>query len=179
MVEDTEEELTQEISQKSTEKQVAEPGSVDVCGSPSEAESIPIPYPDSDRASETSSGSKAVKISGKEVSTKESSSYTTSTGDEAGQSDGRGLIQAVKKGLTYKAVGIPIWMWSVGLVALLLVLYVVASFTPRSIEPIDEPIHHVIICLLSMRMQNPYNEKPSMCAGVDESAVVGCESTLQ
>ncbi len=144
MSEDTDEELTREIPQKSTEKQVAEPGSTDVCESPAEAEPVPIPYPDSEEASKTSSGSKTVKISDKEVGPRESS-YKTSTGDEAGQSNGKGLIQAVKKGLTYKVVGIPVWMLSVGLVVLLLVLYATTSFTPRPIEPIDEPTHHMII----------------------------------
>lgn len=144
------EEKTREIAQKSTDKQMGEPA-VDVCDSPAEAGPVPIPYPNFDRAGDTSSGSKQVKISGKEVGTK-GSSYKESTGDEAGQSNGKSLIQVLKKGSRYKIVGIPVWMLGVGLIVLLVILYVATSSNLIPIEPIDEPIHRILKWLCSVRL---------------------------
>jgi hypothetical protein len=57
----------------------------DVCNSPPSppAGPIPIPYPNTATASDTSDGSKSVKIGGDEVGTKNSSNYKKSNGDEA------------------------------------------------------------------------------------------------
>jgi hypothetical protein len=44
---------------------------------------IPIPYPNFAKASDTSSGTKTVKIGGGEVGIKNNSNYKTSKGDEA------------------------------------------------------------------------------------------------
>jgi len=57
----------------------------DVCLSPPSppAGPIPIPYPNTAMASDTSEGSKSVKIGGSEVGLKNSSKYKKSTGDEA------------------------------------------------------------------------------------------------
>lgn len=57
----------------------------DVCLSPPSppAGPIPIPYPNFADASDTSDGSKTVKIGGSEVGLKNSSNYKTSKGDEA------------------------------------------------------------------------------------------------
>ncbi len=56
----------------------------DVCNSPPSppAGPIPIPYPNTAMASDTSDGSKTVKIGGSEVGLKNSSNYKKSTGDE-------------------------------------------------------------------------------------------------
>jgi hypothetical protein len=57
----------------------------DVCNSPPSppAGPVPIPYPNTAKASDTSNGSKTVKIGGAEVGMKNSSNYKKSTGDEA------------------------------------------------------------------------------------------------
>src|SRR5689334_15110124 len=57
----------------------------DVCLSPPSppAGPVPIPYPNTAYASDTSNGSKTVLISDKEVMIKDSSYFKTSTGDEA------------------------------------------------------------------------------------------------
>lgn len=57
----------------------------DVCLSPPSppAGPIPIPYPNTAKASDTSSGSRTVKIGGQEVGLKNESNYKTSMGNEA------------------------------------------------------------------------------------------------
>lgn len=57
----------------------------DVCLSPPTppAGPVPIPYPNTAYASDTSDGSKTVQISGKEVMLKDKSNFKTSTGNEA------------------------------------------------------------------------------------------------
>jgi hypothetical protein len=57
----------------------------DVCLSPPSppAGPVPIPYPNTAQASDTSDGSKTVNIGGAEVGIKDSSNYKKSTGDEA------------------------------------------------------------------------------------------------
>src|SRR2546426_9172164 len=67
----------------------------DVCLSPPSppAGPIPIPYPNTAMASDTSDGSKTVKIGGDEVGLKNSSNYKKSTGDEAAtKSLGMGVV---------------------------------------------------------------------------------------
>jgi hypothetical protein len=67
----------------------------DVCLSPPSppAGPVPIPYPNTAMASDTSNGSKTVKIGGGEVGLKNSSNYKKSTGDEAAtKSLGMGVV---------------------------------------------------------------------------------------
>ena len=67
----------------------------DVCLSPPSppAGPLPIPYPNTAMASDTSDGSKTVKIGGDEVGLKNASSYKKSTGDEAAtKSFGMGVV---------------------------------------------------------------------------------------
>lgn len=67
----------------------------DVCLSPPSppAGPIPIPYPNTAMASDTSDGSKTVKIGGDEVGMKNASNYKKSTGDEAAtKSFGMGVV---------------------------------------------------------------------------------------
>lgn len=67
----------------------------DVCLSPPSppAGPIPIPYPNFAMASDTTSGTKKVKMSGKEVGIKGKSSYKSSKGDEAAtRSFGAGVV---------------------------------------------------------------------------------------
>lgn len=73
-----------EVSGKATPHNVVA-SMPDVCLSPPSppAGPIPIPYPNFAQASDTTGGSKDVKIGGKEVSLKGRSQYKKSTGDEA------------------------------------------------------------------------------------------------
>lgn len=67
----------------------------DVCLSPPSppAGPIPIPYPNTAQGSDTSDGSKTVKIGGDEAGLKDSSNYKKSTGDEAAtKSLGMGVV---------------------------------------------------------------------------------------
>lgn len=67
----------------------------DVCLSPPSppAGPIPIPYPNTAVASDTTNGSKTVKINGKEVMLKNKSTFKKSTGDEAAtKSLGMGVV---------------------------------------------------------------------------------------
>ncbi|HZN62451.1 MAG TPA: PAAR-like domain-containing protein [Planctomycetota bacterium] len=77
----------------------------DVCFTPPQTPAtppgVPIPYPNNAMASDTDGGSKKVKISGKEVSLKNKSSFKKSTGDEAGSAPKKGLISSTNKGKAY------------------------------------------------------------------------------
>jgi Domain of unknown function (DUF4150) len=76
----------------------------DVCLSPPTppAGPIPIPYPNFSEASDTSDGTKTVKISGEEVGKKNSSNYKTSKGDEAATKTlGMGVVTHQIQGKTY------------------------------------------------------------------------------
>lgn len=67
----------------------------DVCLSPPSppAGPLPIPYPNTAQASDTTDGSKTVKVGGDEVGMKNSSSYKQSNGDEAAtKSFGMGVV---------------------------------------------------------------------------------------
>jgi hypothetical protein len=78
----------------------------DVCLSPPSppAGPVPIPYPVTSVSSDTSNGSKTVKINGKEVMLKNKSFYKKCTGDEAAtKSLGMGVITHCIKGKTYFA----------------------------------------------------------------------------
>jgi len=76
----------------------------DVCLSPPSppAGPLPIPYPNTGFAKDTTSGSKTVKISNKEVMLKNKSYFKKSTGDEAcTKSFGMGVITHQHKGKVY------------------------------------------------------------------------------
>lgn len=76
----------------------------DVCLSPPSppAGPIPIPYPNTGFASDTTSGSKSVKLKGKEICLKNKSYFKKSTGDEpATKSLGMGVITHTIQGKVY------------------------------------------------------------------------------
>ncbi|MDH4607576.1 DUF4150 domain-containing protein [Pseudomonas sp. BN102] len=62
---------------------------------------VPVPYPNTAMASDTSSGSKSVKISRKEIMLKDKSFFKTSMGDEAGNAPKKGVITSKIKGKAY------------------------------------------------------------------------------
>ncbi len=77
----------------------------DVCMTPPECPAtppgVPVPYPNTAFASDTTDGSKSVKISDKEIMLKNKSFFKTSTGDEAGCATKKGLISSKNKGKVY------------------------------------------------------------------------------
>ncbi|MCP5444542.1 MAG: DUF4150 domain-containing protein, partial [Chromatiaceae bacterium] len=77
----------------------------DVCFTPPENPAtppgVPVPYPNTAFAKDTTSGSKKVKISGQEVMLKNKSYFKTSTGDEAGSAAKKGIITSKIKGKAY------------------------------------------------------------------------------
>ncbi len=62
---------------------------------------VPIPYPNTGMTTDTTSGSKTVKITGKEVMLKNKSYFSTSTGDEAGCAPKKGVVTSMNKGKVY------------------------------------------------------------------------------
>lgn len=77
----------------------------DVCMTPPQTPAtppgVPIPYPNTGLASDTSDGSTSVKISGQEVMLKNKSRFKTSCGDEAGCAPKKGIVTSVNKGAVF------------------------------------------------------------------------------
>jgi hypothetical protein len=62
---------------------------------------VPIPYPNTGMAKDTTKGSKKVKISSKEVMLKNKSHFKKSMGDEAGCAPKKGVITSTNRGKVY------------------------------------------------------------------------------
>lgn len=79
----------------------------DVCMTPPQTPAtppgVPIPYPNTGMASDCTSGSSSVKVSGEEVMLKNKSYFKQSTGDEAGAAPKKGLITSTNRGKVYFA----------------------------------------------------------------------------
>jgi hypothetical protein len=77
----------------------------DVCftppTTPATPPGVPVPYPNTGLARDTTDGSRSVKISGKEVMLKNTSYFKKSTGDEAGSAPKKGLINSTHRGKIY------------------------------------------------------------------------------
>ena len=77
----------------------------DVCFTPPENPAtppgVPIPYPNTGMAKDTTSGTKKVKITGKEVMLKNKSYFKKSTGDEPGCAAKKGVITSTNRGKVY------------------------------------------------------------------------------
>jgi len=77
----------------------------DVCFTPPENPAtppgVPIPYPNTGFASDTTEGSKTVKITNKEVMLKNKSYFKKSTGDEAGSAAKKGVLSSTNTGKVY------------------------------------------------------------------------------
>lgn len=69
--------------------------------SPATPPGVPIPYPNTAKAADTSGGSRTVKIGQKEIMLKDKSFFQTSTGDEAGSAPKKGVITSKIKGKAY------------------------------------------------------------------------------
>jgi len=117
----------------------------DVCKTPAPGEPIPIPYPNIAKSSDTSNGTKAVKIEGKQVMVKDSA-FETSTGDEPAtaseleQVDTGKIAEegAITRFMKIKKLGIPLWLWSLIGAGALLVIWLLSS----NIRPPIEPVIH-------------------------------------
>lgn len=87
----------------------------DVCFTPPENPAtppgVPIPYPNTGMAKDTTSGSKKVKISGKEIMLRNKSYFKKSMGDEAGCAAKKGVITSTNRGKVYFT------MWSMNVKA--------------------------------------------------------------
>ncbi len=77
----------------------------DVCMTPPQTPAtppgVPIPYPNTAMASDTTKGTKKVKINGKEVALKNKSEFKKSMGDEAGAAPMKGVVTAKTSGKAY------------------------------------------------------------------------------
>jgi len=77
----------------------------DVCMTPPQTPAtppgVPIPYPNTGMASDSSDGSSTVQISGQEVMLKNKSYFKKSTGDEAGSAPMKGVITSTNTGKVY------------------------------------------------------------------------------
>jgi hypothetical protein len=77
----------------------------DVCFTPPQTPAtppgVPIPYPNTGMASDTTDGSKTVQISGKEVMLKNKSYFKKSIGDEAGCAPKKGVVTSTNRGKVY------------------------------------------------------------------------------
>lgn len=77
----------------------------DVCFTPPQTPAtppgVPIPYPNTGVSSDTSDGSKNVKISGKEIMMKDSSPFSKTSGNEAGNAPKKGVITSKNTGKAF------------------------------------------------------------------------------
>jgi hypothetical protein len=135
-IEEKEKANSLEIEKKSSNK--AESVQTDVCETPPapEAGPVPIPYPNTDMSSNTSSGSKTVKTEGEMPSVKEDD-FKESVGDEAGTSDDESETGILTEIVKIKVLGVPLWIWGLMVVAVLVVLWILSSNSPQPIEPLE------------------------------------------
>lgn len=77
----------------------------DVCFTPPQTPAtppgVPIPYPNTGLASDTTDGSTTVKVTGEEAMLKSQSNFKSSSGDEAGCAPKKGLINSKISGKVY------------------------------------------------------------------------------
>jgi hypothetical protein len=78
----------------------------DVCFTPPESVpptpiGVPIPYPNTGMATDTTNGTRKVKIAGEEVGQKNKSYFKKSMGDEAGCAQKKGIVTSTNTGKVY------------------------------------------------------------------------------
>jgi hypothetical protein len=123
-----------EISKKSSSE--AESVQTDVCKTPSAPEAVPIPYPNTAMSSDTSSGPKNVKTEGEMPLVKEDD-FKESVGDEAGTSEDKSETGILTEIVKIKVLGVPLWIWGLIVIAVLVILWILSSNSPRPIEPLE------------------------------------------
>jgi hypothetical protein len=143
--EETEDDIEKTV-EKVREAEKAEPAS-DVCGTPSPGDPIDVPYPNTGKSSDTSSGSKTVKVDGGEAMVKDSA-FQKSTGDEPRTSDSI-VDKAIEAAKTTKILGVPVWIWGVSAIALtaIALIWLVTQNTPQLIEPVEQQEMNLITAL--------------------------------
>jgi len=107
---------------------------------------VPVPYPNTAKSSDISSGSKTVKIGEKEVMTKSSSKK--STGDEPSQSSWKSINKVIKTARFTKILNVPLWIWGFGSIVLLVAFWIIVSNIPHPTEPIE---HYIIELIASAK----------------------------
>jgi hypothetical protein len=108
----------------------------DVCETPSPpAGPIPIPYPNTAKSSDTSSGSKTVKTEGKMIPPKED--FEKSVEDEAATSDDKSETGILTEIVKTKVLGVPLWIWGLLVVAIIVALWILSSNSIEPIEPLE------------------------------------------
>ena len=122
-----------EIEKKTSSKTVSI--QTDLCKTPSASKAVPIPYPNTAMSSDTSSGSKTVKTEGKMPSVKDD--FKESVGDEAGTSDDESEAGILTEIVKIKVFGVPLWIWGLIVIAVLVILWILSSNSPRPIEPLE------------------------------------------
>jgi hypothetical protein len=124
----------EEITHKSS--QVVTSTVPDICETPSPAGPVPIPYPNIAKSSDTSSGSKQVKVEGKESSVKNKSDYEMSSGDEPSHTSG--VIDKIKRVVNVRKLGLPLWVWSLSLVVVILVTWIVVTNSSPVLTSVEQ-----------------------------------------
>ena len=104
---------------------------------------IPIPYPNTASTKDTSTGSKKVKVDGKEMMVKDASHYEKSTGDEPGHGSRTypeqiSTIDAIKRIMTSRTLGIPRWIWGVIAIGSLGIIWILTTNTLQPIVPYEQ-----------------------------------------
>ncbi len=132
--EETEDNIEKAV-EKVREAEKAEPVS-DVCDTPSPGEPVDVPYPNTGMSSDTSSGSKKVKIEGGEAMVKDTA-FEKSSGDEPGQSDSI-VDKAIESVKTTKILGVPLWIWASSGIALIIIIWLLTLNAPQVTEPIEQ-----------------------------------------
>ena len=117
----------------------------EICETPSPAEPVPIPYPNTASAKDASTGSKTVKMDGKETRIKDSSSYTKSTGDEPPHDSNMETVHTaqlsptgtIKGILSSRTLGIPLWIWGIIVISSLVIILILTSNALQPIIPYE------------------------------------------
>ena len=111
----------------------------DVCKTPAPPSGeVPIPYPNIAGSSDTSSGTKSVKVEGKEASLKDKSLYEKSSGDEPSTgkpSEPLGTLNKMIKLFRDHPV-----VLVVSLAVLCFVVWFLLSNIPFTLQPVEEPL---------------------------------------
>lgn len=111
--------------------------SVDPCETtPQSGETLPIPYPNSGKASDSSSGSKISKIEDEKI-VEPKTDVEKRLGDEEGTSEGESGIGGLRRLLEGEVLGIPLWIWALLVIILLAIALAWSMNITHPIEPLE------------------------------------------
>ncbi|TRO47568.1 hypothetical protein E2P60_02860 [Candidatus Bathyarchaeota archaeon] len=63
--------------------------------------------------------------------------FEESVGDEAGTSKDKSETRILTEIIKIKVLGVPLWIWGLIVIAVLVILWILSSYSPRSIEPLE------------------------------------------